>query len=238
LWGETDITVNGQDLSDVVVVLQPGAKLAGTMVFEGTSLAAPSDVSAVQLSMTSPKLATMVGTQTANVATTGAFAFPSLLSGPYTMQVTPPPAAAGAARWTLKSIVAGGRDITDGPLEVRTGADVSGVVITFTDKETEISGTLSDAAGRPTQEFSIVVFTTNRTFWTAGSRRVKSVRPATNGTFRIAGLPAGDYAIVAVGDLEAALLSDPGYLEQLQPVAFKITLGEGEKRKQDLRVGG
>ena len=116
--------------------------------------------------------------------------------------------------------------------------NVNGVVITFTDRETEISGTLFDAAGRPTPEFSIVVFTTNRAFWTASSRRVQSVRPATNGTFRITGLPAGEYWMVAVADLEPGALSDPGYLEQLQAVAFRITLAEGEKKQQDLKVLG
>lgn len=237
LWGEAGVAVNGRDVSNVVVNLQPGMKVAGTIVFEGTSLPPPADVGVVHLTMSSSKWgASALGTPLANVTPTGAFAFPSLTSGPYTIKVTPPPAATGAPRWTLKSIMAGGRDITDGTMELRTGEDVNAVVITFTDKETEISGTLLDAAGRPTPEFSIVIFTTNRAFWTAGSRRVQSVRAATNGTFRIAGLPAGEYSIVAVTDVDAAALSDPAYLEQLQAVAFKITLSDGEKKKQDLRI--
>lgn len=240
LWGETDVAVNGRDIPDLAVTLQPGAKVAGTIVFEGTSLAPPADPGVVRPSMSSSKWgATALGTPTANVTPAGAFVFPSLISGPYVIKVTPPPAPTGAPRWTLKSIVAGGRDITDGTLDLRTGDDVNGVVITFTDKETEISGTLLDAAGRPTSEFSVVVFATNRAFWTAGSRRVQSVRPATNGTYRIAGLPAGEYSMVAVTDLEPAALADPGYLEQLQAAAAaRITLGEGEKKKLDVRIPG
>jgi hypothetical protein len=238
LWGETDITVNGQDLSDVVVTLQPGARVAGRVVFEGTSLAPPTDFSAVRLSMSSTTVgATALGTPNASIAPAGgAFVFPSLISGTYTIKTTPPPAPSGVPRWMLKSVIAGGRDVTDSTIDVRTGQDVTGVVVTFTDQETEMSGTLFDAAGRPTSAFSIVVFTANRAFWAAGSRRVQSARPATNGTFRIAGLPAGEYLMAAVMDLEPGALDDAGYLEQLVPVAFKFALAEGEKKKQDLRL--
>lgn len=210
VWGETDVVVNGRDISDVVVALQPGAKLSGTIVFEGTSLPVPTNMSVVRVSMSSAKAGAMaLGTPVASVTPAGGFVFPSLISGPYTINVTAPPAASGPPRWTVKSVVAGGRDVTDGTLELRTGEGLSGVVITFSDKETELAGALLDAAGRPTSAFSIVVFTTNRAFWTAGSRRVQSVRPATNGTFRMAGLPAGEYSMVAVMDSEASIAAWP-----------------------------
>src|SRR5262245_46666301 len=83
---------------------------------------------------------------------------------------------------------------------------------------------------------TIVVLTTDRAFWTARSRRVKSGRPATNGTFTITALPAGEYAIAAVTDLEPEMLSDPSYLEQLRMGAFTFLLTEGEKKKQDFRI--
>ena len=37
-------------------------------------------------------------------------------------------------------------------------------------------------------------------------------------------------------DLEDLL--DPAFLQQIVPVAFKLTLGEGETRQQDLKLGG
>src|SRR5204863_505208 len=42
LWNVTDITVgDGQDLTGLVLRLQPGITISGTMVFEGASLASP-----------------------------------------------------------------------------------------------------------------------------------------------------------------------------------------------------
>jgi hypothetical protein len=239
LWGELEVSVDGRDLSGGVVTLQPGVKVTGSIVFDGTSIARPADLSRVRVALSSMRIgsAALVGNLVATVGPSGAFVFPSLLSGPYTIKVTLPPAAApGGARWTLKSVMVGGRDVADGTLELRTGEDVNGIVITFSDKETELLGTLLDAAGRPTPEFSIVVFSADRAFWTAGSRRVQSARPATNGTFRMAGLPAGEYFMAAVTDIEPGALSDPMYLEQLLGAAFKITLAEGEKKMQDLKI--
>jgi hypothetical protein len=38
--------------------------------------------------------------------------------------------------------------------------------------------------------------------------------------------------------VEAADLADPAFLEQLLAAAFKVTLADGEQKRQDLRVGG
>src|SRR6185295_17758369 len=121
LWGETEVAVDGSDLSDVAVTLQAGAKVTGGIVFEGSSLPAPADASVVRVSLSSNRYgaAPFAGTPFANVAPNGAFVFPSLMSGPYTIKVTPPTAAAGAPRWTLKSVVMNGRDITDGTMALR-----------------------------------------------------------------------------------------------------------------------
>ncbi|HYN07471.1 MAG TPA: hypothetical protein VES67_08790 [Vicinamibacterales bacterium] len=44
--------------------------------------------------------------------------------------------------------------------------------------------------------------------------------------------------MAAVTDFEFADLYDASFLEQLAAGAFKITLAEGEKKGQDIRMGG
>jgi len=39
-------------------------------------------------------------------------------------------------------------------------------------------------------------------------------------------------------ELETALQTEPSYLEQFVPSSIKITLVEGEKKTQSLRIGG
>jgi len=138
----------------------------------------------------------------------------------------------------LKSIALNGRDIADLPLEIKPGENITGLVVTLTDRPTEISGTILDQAGRATSTFPIVVFSTDRTYWVAGSRRVQQGRPSSDGKYLIAGLPAGEYYVCAVTDLESTSLADPSFLEQLISGSFKITLGEGEKKTQDLKLAG
>jgi hypothetical protein len=143
------------------------------------------------------------------------------------------------ATWTLKSVRVGtGPDIADTPIEIEAGRDLSGLVVTLTDRPTVLSGTVFNRDGRPTSAFPIVIFSTNPAHWFPGLRRVQQVRAANDGTYRLAGLPAGDYYVGAVTTLDLEDLLDPAFLQQIVPIAFKLTLVEGETRQQDLKLGG
>ena len=61
----------------------------------------------------------------------------------------------------LKSIAINGRDLADVPIDLKPGERVTDVVVTFTDRVTEISGTLLDAAGRPAPGYYVVLFSTD-----------------------------------------------------------------------------
>ena len=50
-------------------------------------------------------------------------------------------------------------------------------------------------------------------------------------------LPAGEYLLVALTDVMPNEWNDPKFLDSLAPAALKITLAEGEKKVQDLRIG-
>jgi hypothetical protein len=112
------------------------------------------------------------------------------------------------------------------------------VVVRFTDRPTVISGTLVDQANRAASPYPIVVFSTNRADWRAGSRRVVVARPSTDGSFRVVGLPPGAYYVCAVLAVDAADLEDPAFFDQLVPGALTVTLSEGQALVQSLRVGG
>jgi len=139
----------------------------------------------------------------------------------------------------LKSAILNGRDLADRPLESIPGtADLEGVVITFTDRAAGVSGRIIDSRNQPVTQYSIVVFAADRSFWWPGSRRVQRAQPATDGSFTIASLPAGEYAIAAAENVEASDLADPAFLARLLASAYRFSLADGEKKKQDLSVGG
>ena len=95
-----------------------------------------------------------------------------------------------------------------------------------------------DAAGQPVAGFPIVVFPSDRALWISGSRRIVTAKPASDGRYRISGLAPGEYYLCALTDLDPNDLYDPAFLDQIVSGAFKLSLAEGEKKTQDLRLGG
>jgi hypothetical protein len=236
LWSVTDLTVDGQDQADLVLRMQPGPTIAGSIVFERGSPAGDGDATAVEVSLVAAR--SPVGPlPPAKVRgdRTGAFTFFSVAPAAYSITATAAPAQDGG-RWVLKSAMLNGLDVADALFEAKPGQNISGVVVTFSDRISEISGRLIDRAGQPVSRYSIVVFTVDRLLWLPSTRRVRLVTPAADGTFRAVGLPAGEYAIAAAEGVEPSDLADPGFLSELLAASHRFTLAEGEKKSQDLRV--
>jgi 5-hydroxyisourate hydrolase-like protein (transthyretin family) len=249
LYASERVVVSGQDLANLDLRLRPGSTVSGAVVFEGT--ATPPSKGQTQVVLAPVSQATSVmelsmsmlqGTS-APLNTDLTFAVKGVVPGRYRASVNLPGMMFGTAlpnaTWTLKSVRVGtGPDIADTPIEVEAGRDLSGFVVTLTDKPTVLSGKVFDREGRPTSAFPIVIFSTNPEHWLPGSRRVQQVRAANDGTYRLRGLPAGEYYVGAVTTLDLEDLLDPAFLQQIVPIAFKLTLVEGETRQQDLKLGG
>jgi len=106
------------------------------------------------------------------------------------------------------------------------------VVVTLTDARTELSGTLQTGESQPAMDYYMVAMSADRTMWRPRSRRVLSARPATDGRFVFAHLPAGEYLLIALTDLDPIELGDPAFLEQLAPAGVKVTRAEGRGREE------
>ena len=68
LWATADVTVDGRNVSNVVLTLQPGMSVSGRIVFEGTTLPPPADLTRLRVTLapvvtpgTSGDVATRVG---------------------------------------------------------------------------------------------------------------------------------------------------------------------------------
>jgi hypothetical protein len=79
--------------------------------------------------------------------------------------------------------------------------------------------------------------------WRADSRRVRTTRPATDGTFTFDDLVPGDYLLAALTDFDPADLRsdagvvDPAFAQQFAASSIKVSVGDGEQKRQDVRVG-
>ena len=133
--------------------------------------------------------------------------------------------------------MAGGRDIADTPL-VLDASDVSGLVVTFTDQPSRLTGTVRDEQSRPNDDAAVIVFPSDGA-WTnlgASARRLRLVRPSKAGLYTITGLPPGGYDVVAISDALVNQWQDPVFLKKLSGVASRITLIEGQAQSLDLRT--
>jgi len=82
----------------------------------------------------------------------------------------------------------------------------------------------------------VVVLPTDRALWLPDARRIKSARPATSGQYSFADLSAGSYLLAAIDDLEPSDLADASFLEAIAKAGVAVTIADGEKKTQDLRL--
>jgi hypothetical protein len=139
------------------------------------------------------------------------------------------------AGWETKGATLSGRDVSTRPMDV--SGDVTGIVLTVTDRPSELVGTARTAEGVPDPSAAVVMFSAERELWTtigASNRRFRAVRAAENGTYLFRGVPEGDYFVAAIPDEEAVDWLVPSRLEALARVAVKIAVRDEEKKSQEL----
>ena len=236
LWAATPITVGDANVTDLEVRMQPGAQIAGRLVFEGAAVPAPDAarnvlVRAIALPGTNAALVTTAATVRPDASMQ--FTIRPQPAGRYMMAVT-----GGVSGWVVKTITAGGRDAIDRPFEL-TPAGVTDVVITFTDRATLLTGVARDADGNTAAPGTVVaVFPTDKSLWRlpgVQSRRMVNAAPDRDGRFAFNGLPPGEYYLVAA-DWPSREFADADVISALIPHAQRVTLGEAETRHQDLRI--
>ena len=231
--GRTLISVDGAALSGVVVTLDGGRSVSGRVVFEGGM---PPDLSRTRMTAS---LQMAPGSVSVNMPTPppapvlpdGSFKIANVAPGRYTLRVS------GAQNYSLKSSLVHGRDSLDYPFDVDS-EDVNDGLVTLAAGlvPTELTGMITDQTSQPAVDYTIVVFSSDPRFWTPGSRRIVTSRPATDGKYTLRGLPAGDYQIAALSDLEPGMQYDLEFLRALLLASTRVTLGDGAKVTQDLRI--
>jgi hypothetical protein len=230
------IEIDGTDQT-VDLPLRPGMSMSGRFVFEGG--ASPLNLAGTQLTLEGLQIGPgrQVSVLRTDASADGTFRATGLTPGRFLVRATAP-GSTPTSGWALKSIVRNARDLLDAPFELAAGEILSDVVVTFTNRPAELAGTLQNSSGTPTADYFILVYSTNRTFWFPNSRRIVSVRPNSNGAYSIRNLPPGEYFVSALADVETGEWFDPEFLQVLVASApIRITIGESETKRQDLRVG-
>lgn len=228
MWATSDLVVDGRQPVTVALTLEPSMMVSGRLAFDGAG-APPTDLTQVRILLASVGANDRTSAAMGQVDADGQFKVMGVTPGRYLISPR------GVSNWRATSADVGSRDALDFLLEVKPGEDVANVVVTLTDRPSDLSGMLEDAVGRPTSDATVIVFADDARYWTPQSRRIRATQPSTDGKFSFPNLPAGDYKLIAVSDVEQDQWFDPAFLRQLSGAAVSLKLADGEKKTQNIR---
>jgi hypothetical protein len=235
LYGEVPITVGSSDITDIAIVLNEGAKLTGRLAFDG-ALPPPQGPQlrslAISLQAADGRSAGAVaGFQQTTIDQDATFKTPNYPAGKYLINA---PVGQG---WIVRSIVVDGRDVTNEPFELRD-ADITNVVITYTDKVAQVSGTVHVSSGGTVASGSTVfMFPADyrARIANADGRRFRNAAISKTGTYTFALLTPGEYFVAALDVDDVPENRDTPFFDAVSRVATRVTIGEGDKKTQDLQ---
>jgi hypothetical protein len=238
------LNVDSTELMNLTLMTTAGATFSGQVVTEsGAVPTGPVSRFAVTMHLVDGDLAGpappppgvppppgfVVNVDNGRVKLDGTFALTGVTGAAY-IRVTAPDG------WMVRSIQREGADISDIPVEGKSGETIGGIQVIVTEKVTVLTGQIVDTKNAPVSDGTVVVFAKDPTKWTEDSRWIRAVRPTPQGQFEVKGLPSGDYFIVAREYVEDGIWNDADFLSSMRDVADSITLRDGESRAISLRL--
>ena len=233
-WGRAPLTVDRQDIANLIVPMMRTGSITGRAVFESSGSSAPprlllagAEPADGNVSHGSP------AGLFANFNDPGVFAVEGLLPGRYYLRFRTTTTSA------VKSIVWNGRDVTYVPFDTSESHDFADVVVTFTDKKIAFGGVVRDAQGQPATGAIVAAFPVERAQWTncgLDPPRLRQSLADNTGTFRHQTLPAGEYFVVGLDPGQSDGWRDPKFLEAAAALATRVTFEWGDTKTLDVKV--
>lgn len=234
--GTLPVSVSGEDVTGLTIQMRRGAVLSGRVVFDGPSarpaleqirvmMQAAEQAGTVNVAF--PGISGASGRQNGQPDANGAFELRGA-AGKVLLRVT------GIAGWTLKSVMLRGVDVTDTPLDAID--DIDGIRLVMTDKVTEATGTVVDAATDAPDGFAVIILPREEVEGVAGARYTRAVRLPRPDRFTVRGLPEGDYVAAAFEWLDPGEEWDPRVRAAIRASGERFSLAEGQPRTLSLRL--
>jgi len=219
------IVVAGEDLTDLEIKLTRGGRLTGTVIPPDGSTATPKDVSLVALPIGDTAV-TGVGFGQEPLKDDWTFEWAFLVAPRVVRTMRTPPG------WYVSAVIRGAEDVTDTPTLFREPDEVRIVVAA---DSAQIAGTASGSDGRPSDDYTVVLFPEDSAKWNVWSRFIHTARPDQKGEFRLTA-PPGDYLIAAVGTVEPLQWFNVEFLQRLKRVASPLVLQPNARATLPLKV--
>lgn len=227
-WARQTVTVDDKSVEKIEVGLQPGLEVAGRVRVQAQSrfmVALPDTVRVTfdPIARSPVALAARSGIDASGAFATGTTLRPER----YRVRVVGLPDGL-----RVDAMSADGRDVIDDGLDLSLGVP-SEFVITVTDRRTLITGMVRGAGALGDPTAAVLVYPTEgpRT----ADRYFRQMRVTPEGSFTVADLPPGTYALVAVDDAESDGWRNPERRQQWRAKASNVTIRTGEAALVELR---
>lgn len=229
-WFSQPLSVGREDIKDVAVELRHALRVDGRLELRSSTTGSPQKPPIPMLILETPfgepgQVAIEVARDTltfAHIVAGGRY-----IARPYESR-----------EWVVQSATLDGKDITDRVFDLQS--DVTSMVVTYTDRPSKVSGTVTDARGAASTTAMVLAFPTDSRRWTgygSNPRTIKSAITNESGVYTFAHLPPGDYYVIAVEPGDADNWQDPARLEVLAGQASRLSITSGDSLKTvDLRV--
>jgi hypothetical protein len=234
-WGRQRVALEGHDVADVLVSMHQTVSVSGVSVFEDEANATAA-VPYVFLLLEPASGSASLGNPRNGIRpneNSRAFQMDGLMPGEYLLR------ARASDAWTVKSIVSDGHDYTRTPFDASGGRSFTNVVVTFTDKLITLAGNVRNAQHPSDTSGAVIVFPAERNEWTHygfSPTRIKAAMTSNTGSYRVSGLPAGDYFVIAVDESRFNAWQDPAFLESAAKLATRVSLAWADSKTVDLAI--
>ena len=217
-FAQQPLTVGGGDFNDVVIALAPAATISGTVSFQGKRRRPTRRRFRITAPSTDP---TRFGPNAERARRQGRHVHArrrarglALDPGERRARLD---AEVGdrwtAARWSTRRSRCAAASTLDGD------------TLVFTDKLTQIAGTVTNQQGDPVTDYTVLAFPIDATLWRPQSRQIMTTRPDQNGKYQLRGLPPGDYYVAMVDPAVQGEWFEPAFLDEQRP-GRRASLGE------------
>ena len=140
--------------------------------------------------------------------------------------------------WVVRAITLNGRNVLDEPFEVES-TNIAGVVVTYTDRQTQMTFNVRSPRGEDLSSVQVVVFPADYQKWIQDgmvARRTRTLTVSRAGVATLTAMSAGDYLAIALPEDNPFDVRARESIEMLARQATRITVAEGETRTQALTV--
>jgi carboxypeptidase family protein len=220
-FGWVTVTI-ADDVESMTIRLQPGVSVKGRVIFEGQG---PAPLPTMYVRGVPTRA---VGRNTSSVlpGPDRSFALSDQF-GPTFIRAECP------VGWHLKSVLLGGSDITDLAVEFAANGPLLEVVLT--QRVAALTGIVTTATGVPALS-SVLLINEDPGSWHERATTTRSTMTGADGKYRLDGLRAGRYLIVATTWEDGFVPgSTSDYIEFLAKHATRVLVGDGESTGLDLK---